>query len=206
MPRGLPHDLSVHWRGHVFRFGAKTPPRRNPSSGLRLLLIVFLLEGVFGPRLWLFTLFGQPLPPSWLRVSLLLSAALILVRFWAGFSLSQIGFYRWREWSLALLPLLRSLAGPADVHRDLHDWPILCRAVSEVRQSVDGRHSSWSRRFVHCWDSRAMTPNRRSTQMSLGRGFARAAGRRPPRYGRRHLSIAAQQCAICCVTLVSPHI
>jgi CAAX protease family protein len=99
MPRALPHDLSVHWRGHVFRFGVKSPPRHDSSAGLRLLLIVFLLEGVIGPRLWLFTFCGQPLPPPWLRVSLLLSAAVILIRLWAGLSLSQIGLYRWREWN-----------------------------------------------------------------------------------------------------------
>jgi len=64
-----------------------------------LLLIVFLLEGAIGPRLWVLTLFRQPLPPAWLRVPLLLGAALILVRFWARLPLSRIGLYRWREWN-----------------------------------------------------------------------------------------------------------
>ena len=98
MPCSLRHGL-VDWRGHVFRFGAKSSPRHDPSTGLRLLLIVFLLEGVIGPRLWILSLFGQPLPPTWLRVPLMLSAALLLVRYWAGLPLSRIGLYRWREWN-----------------------------------------------------------------------------------------------------------
>ena len=99
MPRVPQRELSVHWRGHVFQFGAKTSPTHHPTAGLRLLLIVFLLEAVVGPRLWLFTLLGLPLPPPWLRVSLLMGAALMLVRLFAGLSLSQLGLYRWREWS-----------------------------------------------------------------------------------------------------------
>jgi membrane protease YdiL (CAAX protease family) len=70
----------------------------DPSAGLRLLFIVFLLEAVIGPRLWLFTLLGLTLPPSWLRVALLMVAALMLVRLFAGLSLSQIGLCRWRDW------------------------------------------------------------------------------------------------------------
>ena len=99
MPRALLRDLSVHWRGHVFRFGAKALPTYDASAGLRLLLIVLLLEVVIGPRLWLFAFLGLPIPPSWLRVPLLLGAALLLVRLFAKVSLSQIGLYRWREWS-----------------------------------------------------------------------------------------------------------
>ena len=43
MPRVPQRRLSVHWRGHVFQFGAKSSPTYHPSAGLRLLLIVFLL-------------------------------------------------------------------------------------------------------------------------------------------------------------------
>lgn len=99
MPRVVPRDLNVHWRGHIFRFGANSAPTHDPSAGLRLLLIVFLLEAVIGPRLWLSSLLGLPLPPSWLRVPLLLGAALMLARLFARVSFSQIGLYRWREWS-----------------------------------------------------------------------------------------------------------
>jgi membrane protease YdiL (CAAX protease family) len=99
MPRPPQCEPSVHWRGHVFRFGAKSLPTHDPSAGLRLLLIAFVLEAVIGPRLWLFGLLGLPLPPSWLRVPLQLGAALMLVPLFAGLSLSRIGLYRWREWS-----------------------------------------------------------------------------------------------------------
>ena len=94
----MTREPSVHWRGHLFRFGAKSQPPYDQWAGLRLLLIVFLLEAIIGPRLWLFSLLGLPLPPSWLRVPFLLGAALMLVRLFAGVSLPWIGLYRWREW------------------------------------------------------------------------------------------------------------
>jgi membrane protease YdiL (CAAX protease family) len=59
-----------------------------------------LLEGVIGPRLSLFSLFGLPLPPTWLRVPVLLVLAMVLVRFFAGVRLAQIGLYPWRDWSM----------------------------------------------------------------------------------------------------------
>ena len=99
MHQVVPRKLSDHWRGHVFRFGAKNSPTYDPSAGLRLLLIVFLLEAVVGPRLWLFSLLGLLPPPPWLRIPLLLGAALMLVRFFAGLSLARIGLYRWPEWN-----------------------------------------------------------------------------------------------------------
>jgi membrane protease YdiL (CAAX protease family) len=64
-----------------------------------LLLIFLVLEGVIGPRLSLFTWLRLPLPPVWLRVPILLGLALLLVRLVAGLKLSEIGLYRWREWS-----------------------------------------------------------------------------------------------------------
>lgn len=64
-----------------------------------MLLIVLLLEGVVGPRLSLFGLAGIPVPPPWLRVPLLLGTALMLVRFVARLTFSEIGLYGWRDWS-----------------------------------------------------------------------------------------------------------
>ena len=92
--------LVCHLRGHVFLFGNRRSPAYDSSAGLRLLLIFVLLEGVVGPRLWLFSLCGLPLPPAWLRVTVLLVRAIVLVRFFAGVKLAQIGLYRWRNWSL----------------------------------------------------------------------------------------------------------
>ena len=91
--------LSFHWRGHAFLFEKKGVPTYDGSPGLRLLLIFVVLEGVIGPRLSLFRWLHFPLPPVWLRVPVLLVFALLLVRFFAGLNLSQIGLYRWREWS-----------------------------------------------------------------------------------------------------------
>lgn len=91
--------LSVHWRGHAFLFEKRGARTYNASAGFRLLLIFIVLEAVIGPRLSLFRWLRLPVPPVWLRVPVLLVFALLLVRFVAGLNLSQIGLYRWREWS-----------------------------------------------------------------------------------------------------------
>src|ERR1700682_118506 len=93
--------LGRHLRGHVFLFGKRhSPSGYDSSAGLRLLLIFVLFEGVIGPRLWLFSLGGLPVPPAWLRVPVLLVLAMVLVRFFAGVRLAQIGLYPWRNWNV----------------------------------------------------------------------------------------------------------
>jgi membrane protease YdiL (CAAX protease family) len=89
-----------HLKGHLLLFQARHPPAWGSRAGLRLLLIVLLLEGILGPRLALPGLLGIPAPPAWLRVPLLLGLALALVRFFAGMRLSQIGLVPWRLWSV----------------------------------------------------------------------------------------------------------
>ena len=91
--------LSVHWRGHAFLFEKKDASSYDASVGLRLLFIFIVLEGVIGPRLSLFRWLHFPLPPVWVRVPALLVFALLLVRFFAGLKLSEIGLNRWRKWS-----------------------------------------------------------------------------------------------------------
>ena len=92
-------DWSTHWKGHVLLFARKGAPTFDAAAGVRLLLIFVLLEGVLGPRLALFSLFNLPLPPFWIRVPVLLALALLLVRFVAKVKLSEVGLYRWHEWS-----------------------------------------------------------------------------------------------------------
>ena len=92
--------LGRHLRGHLFLFEARRPAAYDSAAGLRLLLIFILLEGVIGPRFSLFSLFGLPLPPAWLRVPALLVLAMVLVRFFAGVNLAQIGLYPWRDWNV----------------------------------------------------------------------------------------------------------
>ncbi len=96
---GWAERLGPHLRGHAFLFEAKPEAAYGSSSGLRLLLVFLLLEGVLGPRLSLLSLLRVPIPPSWLRVPVLLGFALMLVRFFARLQLSQIGLYPWRDWS-----------------------------------------------------------------------------------------------------------
>src|SRR5437867_2651106 len=97
--RSRARRLGIHWRGHLFLFEKKSEPAYDASAGLRLLLIVFALEGVIGPRLSLLSWLRLPLPPFWLRVPILLGFALLLIRFVGGVPLFQIGFRPWREWS-----------------------------------------------------------------------------------------------------------
>jgi len=92
--------LGRHLQGHVFLFETRRPSAYDSSAALRLLLIFILLEGVIGPRLSLLNLFGLPLPPAWLRVPVLLVLAMVLVRFFAGVRLAQIGLYPWRDWNV----------------------------------------------------------------------------------------------------------
>jgi membrane protease YdiL (CAAX protease family) len=91
--------LSPHLRGHVFLFEPRPAPAYDSSSGLRLLLIFLLLEALIGPRLSLLSLLQLPVPPSWLAIPVLLVSALLLIRFFAGLKLSQIGLYAWRDWN-----------------------------------------------------------------------------------------------------------
>jgi membrane protease YdiL (CAAX protease family) len=93
-------SYAAHWRGYVFLFDKKRFPTYGAAPGLRLLLIFIALEGVIGPRLALFSWLHIPLPPVWLRIPILLGLALLLVRFVAGLKLSEIGLYRWRDWSV----------------------------------------------------------------------------------------------------------
>lgn len=93
-------NIFQHLKGHVFLFEGRPAPAYPPSTGLRVLLIVLLLEGIIGPRLSLFSWLKIPLPPDWLRVPLLLILALGLTRYFARLSLSQIGIFPWRNWGL----------------------------------------------------------------------------------------------------------
>jgi membrane protease YdiL (CAAX protease family) len=91
--------LVPHLKGHIFLFQPRPAPIYDSLTGVRLLLIFFLLEILIGPRLALLSLLRLPLPPSWLTIPVLLVVALLLVRFFARLKLSQIGLYPWREWT-----------------------------------------------------------------------------------------------------------
>lgn len=84
----------------MFLFEAKSPPAYDTSTGLRLLLVFIVLEGVLGPRLSLFSFLGLALPPAWLRVPILLFLAMVLILYFARLKPAQIGLYAWRDWSV----------------------------------------------------------------------------------------------------------
>lgn len=87
--------LSVHVRGHFLLFDKRSASHWDAAVGLRLLLIAVVIEAI---RLAAFRWLLPGLPP-WVSVVLLLGAVLLLIRFVAPLGLSQIGLYRWREWS-----------------------------------------------------------------------------------------------------------
>jgi uncharacterized protein len=93
--------LRDHWRGHLLLFDARRTADLAPSAGLKLLLVFVLLEGVLGPRLWLFDALGIAQPAAAIRVAALLALALLLVRTFAGVSFGAIGLRGWGAWSLA---------------------------------------------------------------------------------------------------------
>ncbi len=76
-------DRSIHWQGHVMLFPRHDLPRRDPA-GIRLLVVFVILEGVLGPRLSLLALCHLTVPPPWLRIPLMLAAALLGIRFFAA--------------------------------------------------------------------------------------------------------------------------
>ena len=87
--------LLVHLQGHVLFFGQKSASQYEVSAGIRLLLIVAVIEAVrLGAVRWLY-----PMVPLLILVPLLLGLALLSVRFVAGVRLSQIGLYPWRKWT-----------------------------------------------------------------------------------------------------------
>ena len=88
-----------HVKGHVLLFGPIPPAAYHPTAGLKLLAIFLLLEGLIGPRLWLFRAVGLPLPPVWIRVPVMLIVALTLVRLAAGVRWADVGLKPWRAWS-----------------------------------------------------------------------------------------------------------
>jgi CAAX protease family protein len=94
-------DLSAHWRGHLLLFGPKDPPALGVKPARRLLVAFVILEGLLGPRLELLKILGLAQPPAWVRIALLMALALLMARFLARVSWREIGFTRWREWTLA---------------------------------------------------------------------------------------------------------
>ena len=94
-------DRWAHLRGHILNFGPSPRSEFSAGSGLRLLVIVLVLEGLLGPRLSILRWLHVPSPPDWVRVPILLALALFLLRAFAGIRPAQIGLRPWREWGLA---------------------------------------------------------------------------------------------------------
>lgn len=87
---------SAHWKGHVFLFDKRIAPAHDAPAGARLILIAVALEGA---RLALVRWLPHFLPPLWLLIPILLGVALLSIRFVGQVRYSEIGLYRWRDWS-----------------------------------------------------------------------------------------------------------
>jgi uncharacterized protein len=91
--------LRSFWRGHLFLFDPKLPPKYSAQTGVRLLLIFVLMEGILGPRLSLFGVLGLPVPDTFIRVTGLLLLSLVLIRFVAKLHPSELGLRAWKNWT-----------------------------------------------------------------------------------------------------------
>ena len=91
--------LAPHWKGHLLLFDPQRPEPWGANSGVRLLLIVALVELGLGPRLELLHRFGLEAPPVWLRVPLLLGLVMALVAWFARVKPAQLGFRSWTKWT-----------------------------------------------------------------------------------------------------------
>ena len=86
--------VGVHLRGHFLLFDNTPDSRLDAARGARLLFVAAGLEAL---RL-LLTAWLRPGLPLWIFVPLLLATALLMLRFVARVTFSEIGFYPWREW------------------------------------------------------------------------------------------------------------
>lgn len=91
--------LTPFLRGIFLQFDQREPPAYAASAGLRLLVIVIVLELVIGPRTHVLELFDLPQPPAWLRIGTLLLEALVAVRLWANLQLRDVGFLSPLNWT-----------------------------------------------------------------------------------------------------------
>jgi CAAX protease family protein len=85
-------------RGHLLLFDQREAPAYSATTGVRLLVVVGVLEIVVGPRAHLLSWLGLDLA-AWVRVPLLLTASILLARYWAKAKLSDVGFQSWRTWT-----------------------------------------------------------------------------------------------------------
>ena len=90
--------LNSHLAGHFLQFAEKSTPQYDSKTGMRLLLIFVLLEGVVGPRFCLASMLGIPVPGASIRIPILLFVALLLVKLVAKIEFNKIGLYAWQDW------------------------------------------------------------------------------------------------------------
>ena len=102
---------SPHLRGHLLLFDQTPAPTHGSQGGVRLLLAAAAVEVVrlAGLR-WLYP--GVPLP---LLLGAALGLALMVVPGVAGVALSQLGFRRWREWTVTEKSYFLQVAAIANV-------------------------------------------------------------------------------------------
>jgi len=86
-------------RGHLLLFEQREAPSYSARTGLRLLVIVAVLEIVVGPRAHLLSWLGLDLAAG-VRVPLLLAASILLTTFWARAKPGDVGFQPWRSWTM----------------------------------------------------------------------------------------------------------
>jgi len=111
---GEQRRLGPMLRGHLLLFERRDPPDYPAQAGLRLLLIVLVLELLIGPRMEGLDRIGLPLPPGALRILIMIGLTLVAARWLAGVRLSDVGVLapnRWRAAEVLYLVQIFVIAG-----------------------------------------------------------------------------------------------
>ena len=125
--------MSPHLRGHLLLFDRRSVPVHSPSAGARLLLAAGFVEVV---RL-VAVRWRYPVMPLWLLLPVLLGLTLWAVGGIAGVKLSQLGFRRWRDWTLTEKSYFLQVVVIANVV-----FPIVFAAP--IRDRIDQPDLAWS--------------------------------------------------------------
>ncbi len=96
---GEKNYLPAFLRGVFLLFDQAEGPSYSARAGIRLLVVVVVLELVIGPRAHILELFDLPPPPAWLRTGTLLLEALAAARLWADVRFNDIGFSSPGKWT-----------------------------------------------------------------------------------------------------------
>ena len=125
-----PGKFRHFWGGYVFLFGKSVPATYPADSGIHLLVIVVLLEGLIRPALRSAIYGGGNTHVAWRGLALvatMLFLAIGLTHYWLCIPFSCLGLFRWRRWGRTekwFFPQVMMIG--LVVHASMQ-WTSLCR-------------------------------------------------------------------------------